>query len=237
MNRPAVLLVALALGLGASLVPREARACSCVPPPPPAVALERASAVFVGEVRATTKASDLKRQVTFHVERAFKGVEGAEVTLTTPTSSAACGRSFEVGQRYLVYAERIEGELYDNLCTRTALVEHAKQDLDALEAVARGDAPPPTPHPAAPEEEAETEDPPPSGAAEPSEQPALEEAPPPSSEKAPGEPQRPADAPAGHCAAVAATASEAGLLALALVGLCLLPRRRRAGGRRVRSRS
>lgn len=234
MNRLSLSLVALSLGLATWLAPREARACSCVPPPPPEVALERASAVFVGEVRATAAKGDLRREITLEVSRAFKGVEGGQVALLTPMSSAACGRHFEEGKRYLVYAERIEGVLYDNLCTRTAPVEDAKHDLAVLEALARGEKPPPEPKPAVGPPGGEP-NPPPSGAAEPEEEPALEQGPstqpsPPS----PSERQPPGDAPAGHCASVAASLGGP-LLPLALLGLCLLPgaRLRRRARRRM----
>lgn len=231
MNRLSLFLVALVLGLSTWVAPRAARACSCVPPPPPAVAMERASAVFVGTVRSTTKKGELRRAFTLDVERAFKGVDGSEVTIVTPGTSAACGRSFEVGKRYLVYADDVEGHLSDNLCSRTALVDDAKHDLEALDAVLRGQTPPPEPRPAVEDKEDEQR-PPPSGAAEPAERPAHEEGPAtrPAPTTGPTGSEPPGDAPAGHCAATGGTS-----LPLALVGLALLSgaRLRRRARRRM----
>src|SRR5690606_30929204 len=63
--------------------------------------------------------------------------------LVTSSSSAACGRRFVVGRRYLVYAYRgDEGDLGDTMCSRTRLVATADEDLAALGAGAPPRAPP-----------------------------------------------------------------------------------------------
>lgn len=112
-----------------------AMACSCAPPPAPKVALEAAAAVFVGKV---TKRGNLPnsflREVTFEVERQWKGVATPAVTVTTAQDGAACGVHFEVGQRYLVYCYRANANapLATNLCTRTCLLKEAQGDLMEL---------------------------------------------------------------------------------------------------------
>ena len=122
---------------------RPASACSCVPPPPPEQALEEAEAVFVGMVTRLDQREPHGRlpqvQVTLRVQRSFKGDLGSTVEIHTATSSAACGFSFREGQRYLVYAHPREdgprGLLATSLCTRTAHLDHAREDLVAFDAV------------------------------------------------------------------------------------------------------
>lgn len=208
------------------LAANEARACSCLAPPPPATALERSAAVFVGEVLEKERKSDRAEVVSLRVSRAFKGVSSDVVTLSTPVQSAACGRTFEVGKRYLVYAEHIQGGLHDHLCTRTALLENAKADVEALEAISRGETPPPERGPAV---EDDGEGSPPSGAAD-GDQPALDETPAPSTQPAPGQPapgpvprSEEKEQPGGHCAAVDASAA----LPFAVLSLAALLRQRR----------
>lgn len=87
------------------------------------------------------------------VLRVFKGDVGASAPLVTRASSAACGRNFVVGKRYLIYAYRTpEGDLGDTMCSRTRLVATADEDLAALGA----GSPPPAP----PAAEAQSREPP-----------------------------------------------------------------------------
>jgi hypothetical protein len=66
----------------------------------------------------------------------WKAAEGKEVVLYTANDSAACGYNFEKGKSYLVYAHsQKRGEekvLGTNICTRTALLSDAKEDLKEL---------------------------------------------------------------------------------------------------------
>lgn len=106
-------------------------------PPPPAVAAERAEAVFEARVDgvagSTGPAGPGVVRYELAVLRVFKGDVAAAAQLTTRASSAACGRSFVIGKRYLVYAGRNEdGELTDSLCSRTRLVSTADEDLAVL---------------------------------------------------------------------------------------------------------
>lgn len=110
---------------------KPAYACSCVAPPPPQEALGQAQAVFAGTARSVVPAPN-GVLVTFEVEQIWKGPEGGQFTLATPGSSAACGFEFVEGERYLVYGVAQDGQLSTNLCTRTALLASAGDDLAAL---------------------------------------------------------------------------------------------------------
>lgn len=126
--------VVAVLGLAAH---REAAACKCMVPPPPQEALAGSAAVFEGTVTEVRGPKDEAEhgglEVTLQVGRRFKGAEADTVTVTTPSSSAACGYSFEQGKTYLVYAnDGDNGRLSVILCSRTARIEDAADDLAAL---------------------------------------------------------------------------------------------------------
>jgi hypothetical protein len=129
-------------------VPHAARACSCLPPPAPTVARDQADAVFearVDEVQSADGNGAILRY-DLAVLRVFKGELGPQTPLMTRSSSAACGRTFVKGKRYLVYAYRTpEGDLGDTMCSRTRQIATADEDLAALGAGT------PPPAPAAPE--------------------------------------------------------------------------------------
>jgi hypothetical protein len=106
-------------------------ACSCAPSPPPQEALQQASAVFTGTVVAVDT-SGVTSTVRLQVDRSWKGAKCGEVTVTTPADSAACGFDFQVGQNYLVYADKQQGKFSVSLCSRTSLTSQAGEDLTAL---------------------------------------------------------------------------------------------------------
>lgn len=126
------------LALGVWALPHAARACSCLLPPAPPVALERADAVF--EARVENSAADLSSRsglglVRFDLEvlRQWKGGLGPAAQLTSPASSAACGRSLTVGKVYVIYASKQDdGQLTDTICSRTRLASTADEDLAVL---------------------------------------------------------------------------------------------------------
>lgn len=119
-------------------IPHVSRACSCLPPEPPQAAFEQAAAVFVGEAAVVVEEVGggdtlARRRYEFDVLGFWKGDPPRRVALTSAASSAACGRSFETGQVYLVYASAgPDGELVDHLCSRTRLRASADEDLEAL---------------------------------------------------------------------------------------------------------
>ncbi len=130
---PCLLLVAsLAFGAETGL------ACTCAPSKGPAAELELAAAVFSGkvvEVRKHRQGEDIFARVeaVLRVERAWKGVEGATVSVFTASHSATCGYGFKGGRTYLVYAYKdAGGRLSTGICSRTRRLKDAGEDLKEL---------------------------------------------------------------------------------------------------------
>ena len=125
----------LFLGLASLAYAPEARACSCMRLTP-SEGLTSSYAVFTGEVSAIEKNTATKfggLEVTLRVKRMWKGDPSEELKVHTAGSSAACGYSFVKGTTYLVYAVRDEADpLRVSLCSRTAPLDQAKEDLDYL---------------------------------------------------------------------------------------------------------
>ncbi|MCZ7683547.1 MAG: hypothetical protein M5U28_34125 [Sandaracinaceae bacterium] len=71
-------------------------------------------------------------RVTMEVVQHWKGVESERVVVQTAADSAMCGVAFQPETSWLVYATR-EGEaLRAGLCSRTARIEEAAEDLAEL---------------------------------------------------------------------------------------------------------
>jgi len=112
--------------------PRAARACSCLPPAPPGDAASRATAVFEGRTFGARREQNELR-FAFEVTRVWKGEVPPSIEIVTALQSAACGRAYEFGVPYVVYATaRADGTLADNLCSRSRMVVDAVEDLDTL---------------------------------------------------------------------------------------------------------
>lgn len=112
--------------------PSVARACSCAPPRPPVEAAQSASVVFEGRTFGVTREGGQNR-FTFEVLRVWKGEVPQSVQIWSASHSAACGRAFETGLPYLVYAHDLPGGLLgDGLCSRTRPVANAAEDLELL---------------------------------------------------------------------------------------------------------
>ncbi len=118
--------------------PRSANACSCVAPGSPYEELQRSDLVFVGRVMSITTSDDddyAHLKVSLLRVRTFGAAAGSgTVTIRTATNSAACGFSFSKGRHYLVYASESDGQLWTHLCTRTASVSQAREDLISFNA-------------------------------------------------------------------------------------------------------
>ncbi|MEZ4385023.1 MAG: hypothetical protein R3A79_27080 [Nannocystaceae bacterium] len=140
-------------------IPHVSRACSCLPPEAPQAAFEQAAAVFIGTAAVVVDdASDDNsmafRRYEFEVKGSWKGDPPRRVAITTAASSAACGRSFEMGEAYLIYAAPgRDGELVDHLCSRTRPRASADEDLEVL-------GPPKVPEDEAPPTEPSDREPP-----------------------------------------------------------------------------
>lgn len=109
-------------------------ACSCILPSPAPDALNDATAVFSGSVESINErrffasTAEESVEVRFVVDRVWKGNISNKVTVLTAHGSASCGYEFEVGKQYLVYTHG-EDELKVSLCSRTALLSDANDDI------------------------------------------------------------------------------------------------------------
>ncbi len=146
--------LALVAGLAAALLAflagaEPAHACSCAPSGSPAEALERADAVFAGEVTSVQfsgtspyrLSSSALLTVEFRVTRVWKGPRLPKLTVETERSEISCGYEFKEGQHYIVYIW--EGNR-TGLCTRTAPAWMAFADFVALGPGHRPEASPDT---------------------------------------------------------------------------------------------
>lgn len=110
-------------------------------PPPPEDALNKADAVFSGEVLEIVEnkkffGGSYGRTVHFKVDKNWKGTNESETAITTGYDGGDCGYSFEKGQKYLVYASAsnmyVPGTLSTTICHRTTELTNATEDLNAL---------------------------------------------------------------------------------------------------------
>jgi hypothetical protein len=128
------------MGLLMSLYPSTGYTCSCVPPPPVEDLLGGETAIFSGTVKKITnekreapiQSSADQVAVLVEVDRVWQGVEDSQVTLYTAISSASCGFEFQVDTEYLIYANENEDGFDVSLCSRTAKLTDAQEDLDIL---------------------------------------------------------------------------------------------------------
>lgn len=114
--------------------PTVTYACSCVPPAAPIAARDGATAVFAGTVSGIARSDPTSGGllVTFDLSQTWKGPEGPQLTIATSDNSASCGFEFTQGEEYIVYAFAQDGQIQTNLCSRTAPLAGAGEDLAAL---------------------------------------------------------------------------------------------------------
>lgn len=148
----ALMLATLVFGCAYALYrPSSAFACSCVSPPAPPAARDNAIAVFSGQVTGIDAPTGLSDgpgnavHVTFAVSEVWKGPAEPTITVVTSGSSASCGYEFTPGEQYMVYAGLDDTRFTASLCSRTAPLAQAADDIRALGAGTR-----PAPAPAAP---------------------------------------------------------------------------------------
>ncbi len=129
------------------IAPAVGEACTCPPNPTPQQAHEYSALVFQGTVTAVDPSPEIPiaKQVSMVVSRMWKGEPVSTIKLLTASQGNMCGYDFKVGRSYLVYAIRDAktGTISTNLCTRTAPLESAGEDLQALEALSTAPAPAP----------------------------------------------------------------------------------------------
>jgi hypothetical protein len=117
-------------------------ACSCMGPGKPCEAFWRAESVFIGTVASidqemvTDKWSDRpypRRVVSFDAVTVTRGPSDQPMRVRTGFGGGDCGYTFNVGQSYVVYTHRdSDGRLATSICTRTAPLERAVDDLSFI---------------------------------------------------------------------------------------------------------
>ena len=129
--------------------PGQVHACSCAMPGTPSEEIDKFDAVFAGRVVSIEHSFDPSKTpvhgdhttIGFNVSAVWKGAVSRDMDVTTPPTGGACGFVFEEGEEYIVYAydSTYADEGYSvNICSRTALLADAQEDLDAF---GDGDAP------------------------------------------------------------------------------------------------
>ena len=125
-------------------------ACKCAQPGTPSEELEKFSAVFAGRVvsvqhsydpNATSVSPEDRTTVGFEVSTVWKGLVHEEMYITTPPTGGNCGFTFIDGEEYIIYGHDSAyagGGYTVGICSRTALLDQAQVDIDAL---GEGDAP------------------------------------------------------------------------------------------------
>jgi hypothetical protein len=116
----------------AGLCPGEAQACSCAGPNPVCQTYWKTDAVFdatvvsIGHltrerVTGRTHLSMTENLVRLSVNESWKGAEPGDIEVVTESRPSACGFDFQVGERYIVFANhRLEdGRLEVTLCSNT----------------------------------------------------------------------------------------------------------------------
>jgi flavin-dependent dehydrogenase len=116
----------------------NATACSCIPKDDNSIkkqveeAYKTSTAVFVGEVIAIDKEPDTYFvKIKFKVKKIWSDKSHNEVTVTTGQGGGDCGYNFEIGEKYVVYADGNKDNLKTNICTRTSLYK-SNEDITFL---------------------------------------------------------------------------------------------------------
>ncbi len=155
-NRSGAIRILLVLACALWVLPAAAAACSCMPPPAPATAFRSADAVFLATVTEVPHPRELpywaqhllleidhrfdtryfretrKLTVDLTVDASWKGVTATRAALRTGWGGGDCGYPFVTGRQYVVYAFRHRDRLGASICSRTAAVTEADEDLEYL---------------------------------------------------------------------------------------------------------
>ncbi len=85
------------------------------------------TAIFSGEVIEVIKKPDVYFvEVKFKLDKSWKNELKDAASITTGRGGGDCGYEFEVGKKYLVYADGDKNKLSTNICTRTSVFESNK---------------------------------------------------------------------------------------------------------------
>lgn len=112
-------------------------ACSCMMNESPNISMEKAKSVFIWKVSKIEESSvinDLfeykKNYVTFNVSSNIKWNTNKEIIIVTAKDSATCWYNFEDWKNYIVYTHWEWNKQEVSLCSRTALLTEANEDLE-----------------------------------------------------------------------------------------------------------
>ncbi|MBS4200567.1 hypothetical protein KHA93_13090 [Bacillus sp. FJAT-49732] len=120
--------------------PTKGFACSCIPLGTVQDGVDGSSAVFSGKVVEIVDPNQNNKvqssvdlvEVKFEVDQSWKGSKQSELIVYTERDSASCGFNFSLNEKYLVYANEVDGKLRVNLCSRTAELAAATEDVNKL---------------------------------------------------------------------------------------------------------
>lgn len=112
-------------------------ACSCAISDKPLKtqvkdAYANSTAIFSGEVTDITAKDEWTVIVKIKVAKSWKGKVAKNITISTSKESSLCGYSFEVGKKYLVYANGTNQALSTTNCSRTTEASN-KTDIKYLD--------------------------------------------------------------------------------------------------------
>lgn len=140
------------------LYPKPILACSCIIDSPEKMFVE-ADAIFIGTVTAIIAPSRVpnydnlveiyynfvpplpnvhfdefdSQRVMFKVETSWKGIDKPYTIIRTGEGHGNCGYNFIQGNQYVVYGYGRNGNLATGICSRTAEISRATEDLDYLQ--------------------------------------------------------------------------------------------------------
>jgi 5-hydroxyisourate hydrolase-like protein (transthyretin family) len=130
-----------------------AHGCSCMKPGPPCAYYGKADAIFLGRVVGSVERKAYPDEngnkiiydvgtIRFLIQENYKGAPGYEIEIHSGTGGGDCGYWFLRNESYVVYAYRSseDNKFYTNICTRTAPVSQAADDLAYLRGLANAKA-------------------------------------------------------------------------------------------------
>ena len=129
----ALLIIPIFVLLGSA----TAYGCTCENKPALDESYNKASLIFVGQVKAKAHhpLREDKIEFRFAVTRKIKGFEevnGNTVFVYTPRDHEYCGYKFQEGQDYLVYADGTPANFNTTACTRTDVLDKSLLDVQKL---------------------------------------------------------------------------------------------------------
>lgn len=137
----AIFAAALLMNMHGVFLADKAFACTCVNLEPNE-AYEHAEAVYTGKLldikqeriqEGVAGPIDYRDANLLEIQEIWKGANESQIIVYDEGEENSCGISFEAGSTYLVYSYRAEnGDLYTSLCSRTAEISNAEQDLEFL---------------------------------------------------------------------------------------------------------